>query len=201
MMKDKRQKTGLHLVGSSFIIPHSSFTRLPMNIEHLNIESVSPDPANARRHPDRNLEQIKASLRRFGQQKPIVVDATNVVRAGNGTLAAARALGWKTIAAVRSELPRTEMTAYAITDNRSAELAEWDAQILSMTLADPEIGDVGFSPAEIDKMLGRPMEEFTGQELPAEKWLIVVTCKDENDQAELLERFSTDGIKCKALLG
>jgi len=40
------------------------------------------------------LEQIKASLRRFGQQKPIVVDATNVVRAGNGTLAAAKALGW-----------------------------------------------------------------------------------------------------------
>jgi len=69
------------------------------------------------------------------------------------------------------------------------------------TLADPEIGDVGFDPAEIDKLIGRPMEEFTGEELPAEKWLIVVTCKDEADQAELLERFAADGIKCKALLG
>jgi hypothetical protein len=37
--------------------------------------------------------------------------------------------------------------------------------------------------------------------MPAEKWLIVVTCKDEADQAELLERFATDGLKCKALLG
>jgi hypothetical protein len=172
-----------------------------MNIEQLDISALSADPANARRHPERNLEQIKASLRRFGQQKPIVVDATNVVRAGNGTLAAAKSLGWKTIAAVRSALPRTELTAYAITDNRSAELAEWDNQILGMTLSDPEIGDVGFLPDEIDKLLGRPMEEFTGQELPAEKWLIVVTCKDEADQAEMLERFGVEGIKCKALLG
>jgi ParB-like chromosome segregation protein Spo0J len=184
---------------SSFVIRH--FFRSHMNIEQLPIASLSPDPANARRHPDRNLEQIKSSLRRFGQQKPIVVDANNIVRAGNGTLAAAKSLGWKTIAAVRSELGKTELTAYAITDNRSAELAEWDHEILGLTLADPEIGDVGFLPAEIDKLIGRPMEEFTGQELPAEKWLIVVTCKDEADQAEMLERFGADGIKCKALLG
>jgi hypothetical protein len=177
------------------------FSNLTMNIEQLPISSVSKDPANARKHPERNLEQIKASLRRFGQQKPIVVDATNVVRAGNGTLAAAIALGWTTIAAVRSELVKTELTAYAITDNRSAELATWDTEILSATFADPDIGDVGFNPAEIDKMIGRPMEDYTGEELPAEKWLIVVTCKDEADQAELLERFATDGIKCKALLG
>src|SRR5271168_918100 len=100
-----------------------------MNIEQLPITSLSPDPANARRHPERNLDQIKASLRRFGQQKPIVVDAANVVRAGNGTLAAAIALGWTTIAAVRSDLGKTELTAYAITDNRSAELAAWDIEI------------------------------------------------------------------------
>jgi hypothetical protein len=186
-------------LNSAFCILTSAFTN--MNIEHLPIASLSPDPANARRHPQRNLDQIKSSLQRFGQQKPIVVDSSNIVRAGNGTLAAAKALGWKTIAAVRSELPKTELTAYAITDNRSAELAEWDAEILSATLADTEIGDVGFSTAEIDKLLGRPMEQFTGQELPAEKWLIVVTCKDEADQAEMLERFSDEGIKCKALLG
>jgi ParB-like chromosome segregation protein Spo0J len=172
-----------------------------MTIEHLPINTLSPDPANARRHPDRNLEQIKASLRRFGQQKPIVVDSSNVVRAGNGTLAAAKALGWKTIAAVRSDLGRTELTAYAITDNRSAELAEWDTEVLAATLADSEIGDVGFSSEEIDKLIGRPMEQFTDEPLPPEKWLIVITAKDEADQAELLERFATDGIKAKALLG
>jgi ParB-like chromosome segregation protein Spo0J len=128
------------------------------NVEWVPISSLSQDPSNARKHPDRNLEQIKASLRRFGQQKPIVVDATNTVRAGNGTLAAAIALGWTSIAIVRSDLPKTELTAYAIADNRTAELAEWDAQILSATLADPEIGDVGFSEKELADLLGDPPE-------------------------------------------
>ena len=113
-----------------------------MEVEIIPIASLSADPANARLHPDRNLEQIKSSLRRFGQQKPIVVDAANVVRAGNGTLAAAKALGWESIAIVRSELQKTELTAYAVADNRSAELAEWDKNVLSATLLDPEIGDV-----------------------------------------------------------
>jgi ParB-like chromosome segregation protein Spo0J len=172
-----------------------------MNIEQILIASLSPDPANARKHNERNLEQIKASLRRFGQQKPIVIDAANVVRAGNGTLAAARALGWTTILAVRSELPRGELTAYAIVDNRSAELAEWDNEILSAALADPDLGDLGFDQKEIDDLIGKPIEEPDSLELGAEKWLVVITCENEAHQAEMLERFAAEGLKCKALLG
>lgn len=173
-----------------------------MTIEHLPIASVSADPANARRHPQRNLDQIIASLRRFGQQKPIVVDATNVVRAGNGTLAAAKALGWETIAAVRSTLPRVELTAYAIADNRTAELAEWDQDILAATLQDEQIGDVGFLNEEILELTERPPEEEPAEvALPDEKWLILVTCENEARQAELLERFAGEGVVCKALMG
>ena len=175
-----------------------------MHVEQLPISQLLEDPSNARRHPQRNLDQIKASLRRFGQQKPIVVDATNIVRAGNGTLAAAKALGWTTIAAVRSDLVKTELTAYAIADNRTAELAEWDQQILAETLADIEIGDVGFGADEIANLKGIESEiikDPAEAELPPEKWMIVVTCENESHQAELLERFAAQGISCKALLG
>jgi ParB-like chromosome segregation protein Spo0J len=171
-----------------------------MTIETIPISSLSEDPSNARKHPTRNLEQIKSSLRRFGQQKPIVVDATNTVRAGNGTLAAARALGWTTIQIVRSELPKTELTAYAIADNRSAELAEWDQEVLAATLADAEIGDVGFLDKEIAKLTGSALDD-PAAELPAEQWLILVTCETEAQQAELLERFAAEGMTCKAQLG
>ncbi len=123
------------------------------------------------------------------------------MRAGNGTLIAAKALGWKTISIVRSDLAKTELTAYAIADNRTAELAEWDTDILSATLADPEIGDVGFLENEIRNLTNDSLPPLDSVEMPAEKWLIVVTCKDEADQAELLERFANDGLKCKALLG
>ena len=97
-----------------------------MKTERVPIDSVSLDPANVRRHGERNLATIKASLSRFGQQKPIVVDGDGIVRAGNGTWTAAKALGWKEITVVRTTLKGAEATAYAIADNRTGELAEWD---------------------------------------------------------------------------
>ena len=84
-----------------------------MRSETVPIDSLSFDPANVRKHGERNLATIKASLLRFGQQKPIVVDANGVVRAGNGTLAAAKALGWKEIAVVRSTLAGSGTTVIA----------------------------------------------------------------------------------------
>lgn len=98
--------------------------------ERVPIGSVHEDPANVRRHPDRNVAAVKASLARFGQQRPILVGPTGVVIAGNCTLAAARALGWSEIDVVRTDLVGAEAVAYAIADNRTAELAEFDEPAL-----------------------------------------------------------------------
>ncbi len=141
-----------------------------MNTERVPIDSLVFDPANVRKHGEKNLATIKASLSRFGQQKPIVVDANGVVRAGNGTLAAAKALGWKEIAVVRSTLAGSEATAYAIADNRTAELAEWDEDALAQTLAALQIEDedlaisTGFDAKEIDALLAP--DEMTEDEVP-----------------------------------
>ena len=70
-------------------------------IETLPISELTPDPNNARRHDAANLLAIAGSLEQFGQRKPIVIDQANVVVAGNGTLDAAKKLGWSTIQAVR----------------------------------------------------------------------------------------------------
>ena len=92
-----------------------------LKVETVTLASLALDPRNARRHPERNLESIKASLNRFGQQKPIVVDADGVIVAGNGTYAAAAALGWKSIDVVCTKLRGAEARAFAIADNRTAE--------------------------------------------------------------------------------
>lgn len=101
-----------------------------MQVEQIPLTELRLDERNARKHNVRNLTAIMASLERFGQQKPIIVDDNNVVRAGNGTLEAARKLGWKELNCVRSQLEGQELAAYAIADNRTSELAEWDVQIL-----------------------------------------------------------------------
>ena len=90
------------------------------------IDTLSADPSNVRKHGDKNIAAIKASLKRFGQQKPIVVDGNLIVRAGNGTLQAAQELGWDEISVIQSGLAPSELVAFAIADNRTAELAEWD---------------------------------------------------------------------------
>jgi DNA modification methylase len=141
-----------------------------MKTETVLIDSITFDPANVRRHGEKNLAAIKASLNRFGQQKPIVVDADGVVRAGNGTLAAAKALGWKEIKVVRSTLAGSEATAYAIADNRTAELAEWDDDALAQTLAALQIEDedlavaTGFDVSDIDRLTAP--DEVTEDEVP-----------------------------------
>lgn len=141
-----------------------------MKTELVKIETLVFDPANARKHGEKNLAAIKSSLQRFGQQKPIVVDANGVVRAGNGTLAAAKALGWKEIAIVRSPLSGSEATAYAIADNRSAELAEWDDDVLSQTLAALQIEDEKLFAATgwIDQELNAMTEAYARAQSPAE---------------------------------
>ena len=131
-----------------------------LKVERVLIEELTADPANVRKHNAKNLKAIEASLRRFGQQKPIVVDGDGIVRAGNGTLAAAQQLGWKQIDVVRTQLKGAEATAYAIADNRTAELAEWDEEALAQQLAAIQIEDEelvhpsGFDFEEVEKMTG-----------------------------------------------
>ncbi len=120
-----------------------------MNIEIIDISALAFDPANARKHSQKNLDAIKGSLLKFGQQKPIVIDGKGVVVAGNGTLAVARDLGWVKIAAVRTELTGADAIAFALADNRTSELAEWDAGVLNETLKslkdlDFDLGAIGF---------------------------------------------------------
>ena len=126
-----------------------------MKIEQRAVNSLTPDPQNARKHDQRNLDAIKASLEKFGQRKPIVITPAGVVLAGNGTLEAAKALGWSEIAVALTpkEWDYATAKAYALADNRSAELAEWDTSILASQLVELDsegwdIGELGFDVPE-----------------------------------------------------
>lgn len=106
-----------------------------MNVETVDIETLTADPENARAHSERNIDAITKSLERFGQQKPIVVDRDGRVIAGNGTLRAAIAIGWDRIDIVRTDLTGDDARAFAIADNRTAELATWEDETLRAQLA------------------------------------------------------------------
>lgn len=129
-----------------------------MEVHKVEVSSLVFDPVNARKHDSRNLEAIKGSLTRFGQQKPIVVDAKGVVLAGNGTLAAAKALGWTEIWVKQSDLDTVNASAYSLADNRTAELAEWDDEALHSQLAALDLA--GFDVAMLSFDLPNQDEVF-----------------------------------------
>jgi DNA modification methylase len=129
---------------------------------------LRPDPDNVRLHDERNIETIRASLAEHGQQKPIVLQPDGkTVAAGSGTLLAARLLGWKWIAAIKYDRDPGAVAAYAVTDNRSAELATWDEVALARLFKhhdDMENGrDLvpGWSDAEIQMLLPGPSTQMS----------------------------------------
>ena len=99
-----------------------------MEIETVKCADLNLDADNARLHPPEGQEALRNSLLQFGQRKPIVVSSNNTVVAGNGTLQAAMDLGWETISIVR--IPQSwspeEIRAFALADNRTNELSQWD---------------------------------------------------------------------------
>jgi 16S rRNA G966 N2-methylase RsmD len=117
-------------------------------VESLPVEVLVLDPRNARKHDEKNLSAIAGSLDRFGQRKPIVVTSENVVVAGNGTLTAAVSLGWENIDVVRvpDDWSDDQVKAFALADNRTAELAVWDEQVMASQLL--ELDAAGFDIAE-----------------------------------------------------
>jgi len=127
-------------------------------VRRVPIDSLRPDPANARSHPQANLDAIAASLARFGQAEPLVVQKrTARVVGGNGRLVAMKALGWKEADVVELDIDDLQATALGIALNRTAESAEWDdgalAALLEQLRKEDSLDGVGFSQEEVDELL------------------------------------------------
>jgi hypothetical protein len=119
------------------------------------IESITLHPRNSRIG---DVEAVAASLRRFGQQKPLVVQAsTRFVVAGNHLLRAAQKLGWTSIAANVEAMDDATATAYMLADNRTSDLGGYDDTLLAAILAEQSAADnlaaTGYDPADVAALL------------------------------------------------
>lgn len=122
------------------------------------VSDLQHDAANARLHPEKNHEATRSALKRFGQRLPIVVQRQGmIVRAGNDRLSIFREEGWSHIAALVVDESSVEATAFAIADNRTAELAEWDDEVLAKTLKALsedgfDLGELAFDDVDLDEL-------------------------------------------------
>lgn len=185
------------------------------------VDRLIRDPRNAREHDETDLPTTANSLKRFGQQHVIHYEpGTRIIKVGNGRHEAAQTiLGWKWIAAVPNNLSTNELRAFALADNRTAEKSRWGEGLAIEMDALEELGvgidDVGFSDVDLEEL-----EEFgadAGDESNdsggsgkgggsgggsgsgyAQRFAVIVDCRDEDHQGDLLERLRGEGLKVRA---
>ena len=127
-------------------------------IEYRTVASLTPDPANARLHTDKQVRQIAKSIEVFGFNVPILINAESQVVAGHGRLMACKKLAITEVPTIRLEhLSEHQARAFVIADNRLTENAEWDnrllgeqLKILSEAEIDFSLEVTGFEMSEID---------------------------------------------------
>jgi DNA modification methylase len=130
-----------------------------MQIQNLPIEKLRPYTNNARTHSKRQIRQIADSIQRFGFCNPVLIDEHAQIMAGHGRVTAAKLLGMEQVPTMQlAHLSDVEKRAYVLADNRLAEQAGWDREILAIELQalvdlDFEVELTGFATAEIDLIL------------------------------------------------
>jgi len=129
-----------------------------IEFKRVRIDTLHEDPANARRHPDRNRAIVRASLAEFGQVEALVMEkGTGRVIGGNCRLGELRALGVEDVAVAEVDTHGIDATRLALVLNRSAETAEWDAGVLAEILhgldGEDALAGLGWDDAELDLFL------------------------------------------------
>lgn len=140
------------------------------HIELKSVDELIPYSKNARTHSQSQVAQIAASIIEFGFTNPVLIDGEKGIIAGHGRLMAAKKLGLKEVpVVVLDHLSETQKKAYIIADNKLAENAGWDEEILASELADLKNEDfnldlIGFEDQELEKIFANLYEKENEQE-------------------------------------
>lgn len=123
-----------------------------MQIQTKQLTELKPYPNNPRKN-DRAVDAVAASIREFGFKVPLVIDKDGVIVAGHTRYKAAQKLGLKELPCIVAEdLTDDQIKAFRLADNKTAELAEWDFELLDLELDDIELdmGEFEFDTDSID---------------------------------------------------
>lgn len=173
-------------------------------VERWPLDRLTPYDRNARMHSEAQVAQLASSIQEWGWTMPVLVDEAGGIIAGHGRVLAARSLGLAEVPVIIARgWTDEEKRAYSLADNKIALNAGWDPDMLLVELDDlkPVVGlsIIGFSKSEM-ALLRQGSERRAGRTAAPERWSVVVTCRDEPAQLELLERLIEEGRTCRAIV-
>jgi len=169
------------------------------------IDGLHADPANARAHDEASVASIAASLERFGQRRPVVVNRDGrQIEAGHGVVEAARRLGWSHVAVLWVTDDKSTATGFALADNRTAELSTWDDERLRAAIATVDDVDADLSRALLLDKIARTSSSTPGRDdVPPdnyrEQYGVIVVCEDEAAQEATYKDLTEIGYTCRVV--
>ena len=132
---------------------------MDLNVQQIELEQLVPYARNARTHSETQVAQIAGSIAEFGFVNPVLVGGDNIIIAGHGRVMAAKKLGLKTVPTIKLDhLTENQRRALVIADNKIAENAGWDEELLRLELQnladeDFDLDLLGFDDVELDDLL------------------------------------------------
>ena len=174
-----------------------------LNILYKSPTELIPYTNNSRRHSVEQIARIESLITEYGFINPVILNGTIIV-AGHARVQAATNLKLPTIPTLDvSYLSKTQIQAYVIADNRSAELSEWDTPILEQEIADLmeqgfDLALVGFEDFKFSE--NETNEDDTEKDKEFQnKFEVVAECEDETDQEAVFKLLTAKGYKCRIL--
>jgi len=178
------------------------------HIEIWELSRLMPYARNPRTHSDEQIAKIARSIQTYGFTNPILVDENAGILAGHARLAAARKLKLKKVPVIPlTGFTEAQKRAYIIADNKTAEDAGWDDDLLRGELQELRAEDfdltlTAFDQEEIDELLGEgdgePDEPESGS---SGKIGVFVTCTSLRQQKKVLALLTGNGYDCRAVNG
>ena len=188
----------------------------------VDLSSFRTDEKNSRDHTQAGQKALAVSLRELGAGRSIVADKNGVIRAGNGTLEAARDLGYekafvvetdgKTLVVVkRNDWTEEQAAAYGLVDNKSAELSGWNKNQLTDTMVAiahtaenliPVLEAQGFSTKDLALTLenAKAPVAFDAKQETGLRFSVIVTVDGERAQSDLVQELTDRGLQCKVMI-
>ncbi|MDO5580713.1 MAG: ParB N-terminal domain-containing protein [Planctomycetia bacterium] len=178
-----------------------------MKIEYWELHRLKPYENNPRIN-QKAVDPVAKSIEKFGFQQPIVVDKNGVIIVGHTRLKAAQKLKLKSVPVlVADQLSEEQARAYRLADNKTGEFALWDQEPLNFELENLEnefswdMSEFGFFPEQEDQDEEDPKTPppFRREPIIPDLYQVVVECSGEEEQKQLYEKFTEEGLKCRLL--
>ena len=170
-----------------------------MNKEQIVYKKISELHLNEKnpRKNDNAVDAVAKSIEKYGFKNPLIVDSNGKIWCGNTRFKASKKLGLKEVPCiVADDLTEEQIREYALLDNKTNELAEWDYDLLGEELCELDLSDFDLDWG-INEDDNSNKERIDKSDKLNDIYEITISCQNENDLENIYNEFIERGYKCK----